>query len=162
MASLPLYLMRLDETHQMLVVIFRSFSYLFHVYAFCGLLVFAVIGWTVALGFRSLRRELKNSALFTDIRPEMIQEMLTDWKGLHVLLCDTVEGINDCLGPVLLIWVAHIFVGFIATPFYIFGGFRSSHTTNPTIIALNLFLMAMLSFHLFLITGIPSRIWHEV
>ncbi|EFX71465.1 hypothetical protein DAPPUDRAFT_346847 [Daphnia pulex] len=170
LASSPLYFMRLDETHQVLVVIFsKSFSYLFHVYAFCGLLVIALIGWTVAQGFRSLHLELKISSLFTtasDIRPalekeEMIQKMLTDWKGLHVLLCDAVDGINDCLGPVLLIWVAHIFVGFIATPFYIFGGFRSSQTTNTTIIALNLSLMVMLSFHLFVITGIPSRIWHE-
>jgi hypothetical protein len=161
--------MRLDDTHQVLVVIFRSFAYLFHVYAFCGLLVFALIGWTVAQGFRSLHRELKNSSLFAtsaDIRPEekeeMIQEILTDWKRLYVLLCDTVDGINDCFGPVLLIWVAHIFVGFIATPFYIFGGFRSSQTTNTTIIALNLSLMVMLSFHLFVITGIPSHIWQEV
>jgi hypothetical protein len=136
------------------------------------LLLFAVIGWTVALGFRSLSRELINSPLLLTIRPETegkdtgkedeLIELLTKWKRFHVLLCDTVDGINDCLGPVLLIWVAHIFIGFISTPFYVVGSFHSTTASSYVIMAINIFLMIMQVVHLFVITGISSHIWHEV
>ena len=153
-------------------ILFRSFTNFFLVYAFAGVWLFAVIGWTVVLGFRSLGSELRNNNLLlasTDNQSEAPEgkedeliELLTKWKRLHVLLCDTVDGINDCLGPVLLIWVAHIFIGFISTPFYVVGSFHSTTASSYVIMAINIFLMIMQVVHLFVITGISSRIWHEV
>ena len=171
--TMPAYFYEFNESHQIIEALLHSFANFLHVYAFAGLLLFAVIGWTVALGFHSLSRELINSPLLLTIRPETegkdtgkedeLIELLTKWKRFHVLLCDTVDGINDCLGPVLLIWVAHIFIGFISTPFYVVGGFHSTTTASSYVImAINIFLMIMQVVHLFVITGISSRIWHEV
>jgi hypothetical protein len=170
--TMPAYFYEFNESHQIIEALLRSFANFLHVYAFAGLLLFAVIGWTVALGFRSLSRELINSPLLLTIRSETegkdtgkedeLIELLTKWKKFHVLLCDTVDGINDCLGPVLLIWVAHIFIGFISTPFYVVGSFHSTTASSYVIMAINIFLMIMQVVHLFVITGISSHIWHEV
>ena len=162
-------------------ILFRSFTNFFLVYAFAGVWLFAVIGWTVVLGFRSLGSELRNNNLLlasTDKQSEAsfsssfpagkedeLIELLTKWKRLHVLLCDTVDGINDCFGPILLIWVAHIFVGFIAIPFYILDGIHfntESFSSSRVMLVINFCLLAQHIFHFLIITGIPSRIWHEV
>jgi hypothetical protein len=156
---------------------FRPIANFSYVYATCGLLLFAIIGWTVTLGFRSLHQELFSNCLLTTFNnngcPETVSlaekgeliEMLANWKRLHVLLIDTVDGINDCLGPVLLIWVAHIFVGFIATPFYILDGIHfntGSLSSSWILLIMNFCLFGQHLFHLLIITGISSRIWHEV
>ncbi len=91
--------------------------------------------------------------------------MLANWKRLYVLLIDTVDGINDCLGLILLIWVAHIFVGFIAIPFYILDGIyfnTGSLSSTWGLLIMNFCLFAQHLFHLLIITGISSRIRHEV
>ena len=173
--TMPAYFYEFNESHQIIEALLHSFANFLHVYAFAGLLLFAVIGWTVALGFHSLSRELINSPLLLTIRPETegkdtgkedeLIELLTKWKRFHVLLCDTVDGINDCLGPVLLIWVAHIFVGFIAIPFYILDGIHfntESFSSSRVMLVINFCLLAQHIFHFLIITGIPSRIWHEV
>ncbi len=45
---------------------FRPIANFFYFYAICGLLLFAIIGWTVALGFRSLHQELLNNSLLAN------------------------------------------------------------------------------------------------
>ncbi|XP_046637376.1 uncharacterized protein LOC124315631 [Daphnia pulicaria] len=95
---------------------------------------------------------------------EELIEMLANWKRLYVLLIDTADGINDCLGPVLLIWVAHIFVGFIAIPFYILDGIHfntGSLSSSWVLLIMNFCLFSQHLFHLLIITAISSRIWHE-
>jgi hypothetical protein len=166
--SFPLHFIEFNETYQIIEALLRLLANFLYVYAFAGLLLFVVIGWTVALGFRSLGKELLNSPLlntishWTTVEEDELTKLMIKWKSLHVLLCDTVDGINDCFGPILLIWVTHIFFGFISTPFYIVGGFHSLTATNSVILAINIFLMVTLTFHLFVITGVSSRIWNEV
>jgi hypothetical protein len=136
---------------------FRPIANFSYVYATCGLLLFAIIGWTVTLGFRSLHQELFSNCLLTTFNnngcPETVSlaekgeliEMLANWKRLHVLLIDTVDEINGCLGPVLLIWVAHTFVGFIATPFYILDGIHfntGSLSSSRVLLIMNFCLFA--------------------
>ena len=170
-----LILTELDRGRRLPDILFRSFAYIFLIYAFAGMWLFAVIGWTVVLGFRSLGSELRNNNLLLandnnqseapEGKEELMIELLSKWKRLHVLLCDTVDGINDCFGPILLIWVAHIFVGFIAIPFYILDGIhfnKDSFSSSRVVLIINFCFLAQHIFHFLIITGIPSRIWHEV
>lgn len=138
----------------------RLLSNWYQVYAISGLLIFALIGWTLVLGFRCLGNQLDN-ILQTTRNNTLLIDDLFKWKELHILLCVTVDEINNCLGPLLLIWISHVFVSFISIPFYLLEGLQESNT-NTAMLVTNFSLLFELLVHLLILTGIPSRIWHEV
>ncbi len=148
------------------------FMNLFLFYALFGLLLFTLIGWTVVMGFRSFGQELISKNFLTintrsndEPSLEGFHLMIIKWKKLHILLIDTVDGINDCFGPVLLIWVSYIFVGFIASLFYIADEvyFNSTLTYSSwAMLTMSSVQVAQFSLHFLIITGVPNYIRREV
>jgi hypothetical protein len=147
------------------------FVNLFLFYALSGLLLFTLIGWTVAMGFRSFGQELISKSLLTNTRDnddaslDGFHLMIIKWKKLHILLIDTVDGINDCFGPVLLIWVSYIFVGFIASLFYIADEVYFNSTLSYSswaMLIISSVQVAQHILHFLIITGVPNYIRREV
>ncbi|XP_057367442.1 uncharacterized protein LOC130688474 [Daphnia carinata] len=132
----------------------------FNIYSGCGLLLFALVGWTALLGLRCLQQQAATSSSRTLTANETVTT-LAKWKSLHVLLSDVVDGMNECFGPILLIWIIHIFVGFIATPYYIINSFYSSVSTGRSLLPTSVYLMIQHTFHLLIITGIPNAITQQ-
>lgn len=137
----------------------------FNIYAGCGLLLFALVGWTALLGLRCLQQQVTASSSRTCPSLTLNATSLTtliNWKRLHVLLSDVVDGMNECFGPILLIWIIHIFVGFIATPYYIVDGFYRSGSAGRSLLPASIYLMIQHTFHVLIITGIPNAITQQV
>lgn len=141
---------------------FRLCATFFYLYAGCGLLLFVLIGWTALLGYRYLHEQVATSSWTCPSLTGNEQMTLVKWKRLYVLVCDVVDGMNECFGPVLLFWIIHILVGFIATPYYILDGFQNSIDTGPILLAVSIYLMIQHAFHLLIMTGIPSGIRQQV
>ncbi|EFX71466.1 hypothetical protein DAPPUDRAFT_346848 [Daphnia pulex] len=151
-------------------LLFGCFGNLFLFYPLAGLLLFASIGWTVAMAFRSFGQELisKSNTRSNDDEASLNDGshlMIAKWKQLHILLCDTVDGINDCLGPILLIWVSYIFVGFIAALFYLADEvhFNSALLLYPSwaMLIISTVQVAQHLLHFLIITGVPNYIRRE-
>jgi hypothetical protein len=157
---------------------FGCFANIFLFYPLAGLLLFTSIGWTVAMAFRSFGQELISKNLPTTTANtksndddeaslnDGVHLMIVKWKQLYILLCDTVDGINDCFGPVLLIWVSYIFVGFIAALFYVADEvhFDSALLLYPSwaMLIMSSVQVAQHLLHFLIITGVPNYIRREV
>ncbi|KAI9562680.1 hypothetical protein GHT06_010134 [Daphnia sinensis] len=144
----------------LLPAVFRLCAMVSYIYAGCSLLLFALIGWTALLGLRSLQQQAAASSSRTSpsLTANETLTTLAKWKSLHVLVSDVVDGMNECFGPILLIWIVHIFVGFIATPYYIIDGFYRSGSATRRLLPASIYLMFQHTFHLLIITGIPNAI----
>ncbi|XP_032790953.2 uncharacterized protein LOC116928014 [Daphnia magna] len=148
----------------LLPAVFRLCAMVFNIYAGCGLLLFALVGWTALLGLRCLQQQVTASSSRTCPSLTLNATSLTaliNWKRLHVLLSDVVDGMNECFGPILLIWIIHIFVGFIATPYYIVDGFYRSGSAGRSLLPVSIYLMIQHTFHVLIITGIPNAITQQ-
>jgi hypothetical protein len=148
---------------------FGCFVNIFLFYALAGLLLFTSIGWTVAMAFRSFGQELISKSNTRSNDEASLNEgfhlMIVKWKQLHILLCDTVDGINDCLGPILLIWVSYIFVGFIAALFYVADEVHFNSTLpypSWAMLIISTVQVAQHLLHFLIITGVPNYIRREV
>ena len=139
-------------------VVIRTSWIAVQIYRFCSLLLIGTISWIVVVGFRQLRHQLDEI-----LKMEWpIFDRLTDWRAKHVLLSDTVDGINDCFGLILLVWVIHLFVTYITVPFYILQELRYRNSDNLFLFMLNCWFFVELIVEFLIITVIPSRIGHEV
>lgn len=152
---------------------FGCFGNIFLFYPLAGLLLFTSIGWTVAMAFRSFGQELisksnSGTSLSNDDEASLndgFHRMIVKWKQLHILLCDTADGINDCLGPILLIWVSYILVGFIAALFYVADEVHfNSALPYPSwaMLIISTVQVAQHLLHFLIITGVPNYIRREV
>ena len=167
--SIPTYLLKRKPSVTITYGVVRILGNLVQIYAFSGLLLFAIISWTVVVGFRQLRNELIDMLLTNNTKNKRILTMdssleakLLVWRVKHVLLCDTVDGINDCFGLILLVWVTHMFASFITIPFYILQELRYQNSDNMILLILNSCLLIELTIECLVVTIIPSRIYNEV
>lgn len=130
-------------------------------YSLTGLVFFVTLLRMILFSFESLREKLEK--LLHRFHKEdgiIISQSLIKWKRLHFSLCDAVERINNCFGPVIFFWIFHIFVNFISLSFYLFQGFQSSNR-NGTLLVKNGVLMIQLSVQVVMITVVPSQLFQE-
>lgn len=138
------------------------FTSITQLYSLSGLVFFVTLLRMLLISFESLREKLGNIlCLSHEENDVIISQSLIKWKRLHVSLCDAVERINNCFGPVTFFWILHIFVNFISLSFYLFQGFQSSNR-NGTLLIKNGVLMIQLSVQVVMITVVPSQLYQEV
>lgn len=144
----------------------RAVTQFVQIYGLVSLLLFTLISWTVVVGYRKLHQRLEDMFTKHDIEDrEPVSSLLyklNRWKRKYLLLCDTVDDINNCFGLVLLVWVAHIFTSFITILFYMLEELRHPKTQNLLLFTINCSLLFELSVESLVLTIIPSRIRHEV
>lgn len=85
---------------------------LFVSYGLSGLMLFAISGYVTILALSSLLDQVDGGLLKSETS-------MLRWKGRHVLICDCIDLINNCFGPILLFWIIQIFVNLISTSFYV-------------------------------------------
>lgn len=136
-----------NETVQMSTLLFSFFV----VYGLSGLVSFAILSYIILLGFKALLLE-ENYLRFDGI------ESLLKWRRLHILLCETVDQLNDCYDFILLLWISHVFINFINLSFYI----SNMSKENLTYGVLGMILMVQRCLHLLLITMVPQKIYDTV
>lgn len=124
---------------------------LFFVYGLSGLVSFAILGYIILLGLKAL--------LLEDyyLRFDGIESLLK-WRRLHILLCDTVDQLNDCFDFILLLWISHVFINFINLSFYI----SNMSKENLAYGVMGMILMIQQCLHLLLITMVPQKIYDTV
>ena len=136
--------------------------YLSILYPLSAVILVCCLTKTVSAMLNNITYQLKNKITNENLTDARWKSLLTEWKQSYLMICQLIDKINFCFGPVLLIITICVVLYFFNLSFITIWIFTNSHPIDRISLTINAVTLSIISAHFSAIACSANHVRQQV